>query len=68
MSDLAALIHEAEVTVCSGCGHLAVDHHGVDGRVRRDAGCQTHVMRDDWCRCARTCPDVMRITKEEAGR
>ena len=39
---------------CPDCGHPALDHHGVDGRARRDAGCQTRTMRDDWCRCPHT--------------
>ena len=47
-----------ETTVCE-CGHTALTHHGVDGRVRRDAGCQTNTRRDDWCRCPLTCIEVM---------
>ena len=40
------------------CGHGALDHHGTDGRMRRDAGCQTNTRRDDWCRCPYTAPEV----------
>ena len=43
--------------VCE-CGHPALDHHGIDGRERRDAGCQTRTMREDWCRCALTATQV----------
>lgn len=48
------------------CGHPALDHHGADRRVRRDAGCQTHTMRDDWCRCPKTASEVM-IERWEAS-
>ena len=41
------------------CGHTALAHHGLDARERRDAGCQTNTMRDDWCRCVKTCQIVM---------
>lgn len=51
MSDLGS-------TICP-CGHAAIKHHGTDGRTRRDAGCQTNTMRDDWCRCQMTCTEVI---------
>lgn len=44
------------------CGHMARDHHGEDGRERPDAGCLAiSAMRDDWCRCPRTCADVQAL-------
>lgn len=54
----AALIHETEAAICE-CGHTALAHHGLDSHERRDAGCQTRTMRDDWCRCVKTCQMVM---------
>ena len=47
-------------TVCK-CSHAAIRHHGVDGRARRDAGCQENSMRDDWCRCELTATDVVMV-------
>ena len=55
-----------EGTVCE-CGHTALTHHGVDGRVRRDAGCQTNTRRDDWCRCPLTCLEVMTDRRSPNG-
>ena len=55
-----------ETTVCA-CGHTALTHHGVDGRVRRDAGCQTNTRRDDWCRCPLTCLEVMTDRRSQKG-
>lgn len=40
------------------CGHSALDHHGVDGRVRRDAGCLGDESREGWCRCPQTATSV----------
>ena len=47
------------------CGHSAIDHHGLDGRVRGDAGCMggPSLTRDDWCRCHRTCTQVMETNR-----
>lgn len=44
--------------VCPDCGHPALDHHGTDGRERRDSGCQTNTMRTDWCRCPLTATEA----------
>lgn len=52
----------AENPRCKGplcaCGHSALDHHGVDGRVRRDAGCLGDESREGWCRCPQTATSV----------
>ena len=55
---MSALSHETEIVICE-CGHTALAHHGLDFNEKRDAGCQANTMRDDWCRCAKTCQMVM---------
>lgn len=49
---------DVDEAVCI-CGHPALAHHGVDGRSRRDAGCQTRTMREDWCRCPLTATEAL---------
>jgi hypothetical protein len=50
---------------CPDCGHPALKHHGVDGRERRDAGCQINSMSADWCRCPLTATQAATKAREE---
>ena len=56
------LFHDAEIVVCP-CGHIAINHHGVD-RDPRNGGCFGAGSGHPWslrtkCRCVRTCDDVI---------
>ena len=51
--------------VCPDCGHPALDHHGTDGRERRDSGCQINTMHTDWCRCPLTATEAAAIAHRQ---